>query len=119
MGRSLEQEAARTAAMERVRVLLAERPLSNFDISARLGIPSGTVYAYLREMEENGEAYKMDGHDERGRKRWALDSEDHQAATDRAQAEQARRAWKVPARQVGMQRDPLVAALFGPARRAA
>lgn len=31
-------------------------------------------------------------------------------------AEHAQLAWIVPARQMGMPRDPLVAALFGPAR---
>jgi len=118
-GRSEDQAARLAAAMDQVRALLAEQPLSCFDISAKLGMPAGTVYRYLCAMEEVGDVYKMAGHDGRGRKTWALDSEDHQAATDRAQAEHARRAWIVPVRQVGMTRHWMDVALFGPARGAA
>lgn len=117
MGGRLEDQAARrAAAIEQVRTLLAAQPLSCSDVATQLGMPSNTIYRYLCLMEEVGEVYRLEGHDGNGRKIWALDSEDHQAATDRAHAEHARRAWIVPARQVGMWRDSLDVALFGPAR---
>lgn len=118
-GHTLEQVSRREAAMQRIRKMLADQSMSCFDLSAELGIPSGTVYGYLRNLEEQGEVYQLEHLDDRGRKAWALDSEAQQAATDRVAAEHAKRAWIVPARQIGMHRDELVAALFGPAQGAA
>lgn len=118
-GHTSDQAARRAAAIERVRALLTEQPRSCFDLAAVTGIPSGTMYRYLCHMKEEGEAYQMDALDDRGRKTWAIDSEALQMATDRAAAEHSKRAWIVPARQIGMPRDPLVAALFGPAAGAA
>lgn len=118
-GHTSDQVARRAAAIEQVRALLAEQAMSCFDLSARLGIPARTVYGYLTHLQDMGEVYQMDSLDDRGRKTWALDDEEQQVATDRAQAEHAKRAWIAPARQIGIPRDPLVAALFGPAQGAA
>lgn len=114
-GHTSDQVALRSAAIEEVRALLKDKPQSCFDLSAALGIPSSTIYSYLATLQDMGEVYQMEALDDRGRKTWALDDDAKQVATGRAQAEHSRRAWIVPARQVGMQRDPLVAALFGPA----
>lgn len=118
-GHTSDQVARREAAIEQVRALLAVGPMSCFDLSARLAIPARTVYGYLTHLQDMGEVYQMDALDERGRKTWALDDEAQQVATDRAVAEHARRAWIVPARQVGMHRHWMDEALFGPAPGAA
>jgi hypothetical protein len=118
-GHTGDQAARREASIQKIRELLTEMPHSCFDLSAAVGIPSSTVYNYLRTMQEDGEVYQMDALDDRGRKTWAADSEALQAATDRAAAEHSKRAWVVPARQIGMPHDPLVAALFGPAQMGA
>lgn len=114
-GHTGDQVARREAAIQKILELLIPKPRSCFDLSAVISIPSSTVYNYLRALQEEGEVYQMDALDDRGRKTWAVDSEALQAATDRAAAEHSKRAWIVPARQIGMPRDPLVAALFGPA----
>jgi predicted ArsR family transcriptional regulator len=118
-GHTSDQVALRSAAIEDVRALLKDKPQSCFDLSAALGIPSSTIYGYLATLQDMGEVYQMDAFDDRGRKTWAIDNAAQQVATGRAQAEHSRRAWIVPARQVGMKRDPLIEALFGPAPGAA
>lgn len=114
-GHTADQLARRDAAMDRIRELLTEKPQSRAELAAVLGIPSGTVYGYLCSLQEMDEVYQMDHTDEKGRKVWAADGAAQQAGASRGAAEHTKRAWIVPARQMGMPRDPLVAALFGPA----
>lgn len=118
-GHTADQIARRDAALVRIRELLAEKPRSRVDLAVALGIPPGTVYGYLCQMQELDEAYQMEHTDEKGRRVWAADSDTEQAGNSRAHAEHQKRAWIVPARQMGMLRDPLVAALFGPAQQGA
>lgn len=113
------QVARREAAMKTVRELLAKKPQSAFDLSAHLHAPSSTIYGYLRSMEAFGEVYQMDGVDSRGRKTWAVELRSIEPSADKAWAEHASRARIVKAEQVGIPRDPFVAALFGPAQHAA
>lgn len=115
-GHAADQAARRAEAIEQMQTMLAERPMSCFDLAASIGVPAGTVYGYLRTLEEEGEVYQLDGTDGRGRKTWAADSEAKRIATDRTQAKHERRVWVVPARQIGMQRHWMDVALFGPAQ---
>ena len=116
-GHTGDQVARRATAIEKIRELLAEKPMSNMDLAVALGIPPRTVYGYLNYLQAVDEAYQLDAPDSRGRKVWVLD--DEQESVDAAVAQHAQRAWIVPARQLGMPRDPLVAALFGPTQGAA
>lgn len=118
-GHTADQVARRAEAIEKIRKLLPERPMTNLELAVRLNIPARTVYGYLCHLQDLGEAYQMNATDSRGRKTWAMDDDAQQVAAGRAAAEHAQRAVIVPARQVGMPRDGLVAALFGPARRTA
>jgi hypothetical protein len=117
-GHTLEQAARREAAIQKIRDLLAERPMTNMELAVRLDVPPRTAYGYLCHLQDMGEVYQMDGTDSRGRKTWTMDDAKKVNST-RAMDEHSKRAWIVPARQMGMPRDPLVAALFGPARGAA
>jgi hypothetical protein len=112
-GHTADQIARREATLVRIRDLLAKKPHSRVDLAIALGIPSGTVYGYLCQMQEVDEVYQLERTDEKGRKLWAAEGG---KATPRGVVEHQKRAWIVPARQMGMQRDALVAALFGPAR---
>jgi predicted ArsR family transcriptional regulator len=118
-GHTVDQVARRAAAIDKIRELLAETPMTNVELAVKLNLPARTVYGYLCHLQDMGEAYQMEGTDGRGRKTWAMDDDAQQVATDRAQAEHARRAWVVPARQVGMQRHWMDVALFGPAQQGA
>lgn len=107
-----DQIARRDAALVRIRELLAEKPHSRVDLAFALGIPSGTVYGYLCQMQELDEVYQLDHTDEKGRKLWAVEGG---KAPSRGAVEHQKRAWIVPARQMGMQRHWMDVALFGPA----
>lgn len=109
-----EQIARRDAAIKQIRVLLGQQPRSRYDLASIIGIPSTTVYGYLRQMEQDGEAYQTERTDACGRKLWAMEGAG-QMAKDRAETEHSKRAWVVPARQMGMQRHWMDVALFGPA----
>jgi hypothetical protein len=113
-GHTADQIARRDAAIERLREALAEKPLSRAELAVVLGIPARTVYGYLCSLQEVGEVYQMDHTDEKGRKVWALDNAQH-AASSRGADEHQKRAWIVPARQMGMPRHWMDVALFGPA----
>lgn len=115
-GHTTDKVARRNAALDQMRELLGKQPMSCGGLSAALGLPSGTIYGYLRYLESEGEVYLTHMVDEEGRKTWAIDNEELRVATDRKPVDYGQRAWTVPARQMGMQRDPLVAALFGPAQ---
>jgi hypothetical protein len=114
-GHTGSQVARREAAMKRVRDLLAEKPRSAFDLSAVMHLPSSTIYGYLRTLEAFDEAYQMAGVDHRGRKTWAICVNWADVSSEKVQSEHAKRARIVKAEQIGMPRDPLVAAMFGPA----
>jgi hypothetical protein len=110
-----EKLRRRDAACERIRVLLAKQPMSVGAIAADLGLNTGTVYGYLCFMAELGEVRRA-GVPGARRPLWELGVE-HPAKLE-ANAVRPQGAVIVPAVQVGMHRDGLVAALFGPARGA-
>ncbi len=117
-GHTADQIARRDAALVRIRDLLAEKPHSRVDLAIALGIPSPTVYGYLCQLQEQDEVYQMDHKDEKGRAVWALENDAEQAGVSRAAAEHQKRAWIVPARQMGMFRHWMDVALFEPAKGA-
>lgn len=117
-GHTATQAARREAAMKQVRELLAQKPRSAFDLSAVLHLPASTIYGYLRAMDGIGEVYQMDGVDGRGRKTWAINLNWDPSKDEKALAEHVNRARIVKAEQEGRQRDPFLAALFGPANAA-
>lgn len=113
-----EKIARREVAMERILVLLAEKPLSVTDIAQDLKISQNTAYGYLRYMVELGDVHRTDETEENGRALWALGRDEGNLA-EVPKHPGFKGVVNVPARQVGIPRDPLVAALFGPAREAA
>jgi hypothetical protein len=109
--------ALRSAAVKRIGELLDKCPLSAVDLAKVLRINSNTAYGYLRYMAEMGEVRRTGKFDASRRELWELGAED----PARLEVREARSngATIVPACQVGMWRDPLDVALFGPARGAA
>ena len=108
-----EKLRRRDAACMRIRALLAEQPMSVGAIASDLGLNTGTVYGYLCFLAELGEARRA-GVPGARRPLWELGVED--AAKLEAHAMRPQGVVVVPAVQMGMWRDPLDVALFGPAR---
>jgi hypothetical protein len=104
-----EMAAERDARLERLLELLAVQRMSGPDIAEALGISRPTASEYLRRLEATGDARRTLERDNCGRELWMIGSGEEFASPARI----------VPARQVGMWRDALVAALFGPARQEA
>lgn len=113
-GHTADQVARRAAAIERVRALLAVEPASSRALADQLELNTHTVHRYLLDMEQEGTACKAGRHDKNGRLMWKVCTPEESIAT-----EHGNRALITRARQVGMARDPLVQALFGPAGRVA
>lgn len=116
-----EKRALRAVSVVRIRELLAGGPRTVIAIAADLGVSNSGAYSFLRYMAHDlREVRKADHQDAKGRDLWEL-GEDLMLPTpdELLDASFARQAKSVPARQVGMQRDRLVAALFGPAAGAA
>jgi hypothetical protein len=109
--------AMRAEAVKRIRELLGRARLSVVDLARVLRINSNTMYGYLRYMAEIGEVRRSGEFDAERREKWELGTEDP-AKLQKHEAK-PHGAVIVPARQVGMWRDPLDVALFGPAREAA
>jgi hypothetical protein len=109
--------ARRDAGTERIRALLAERAMTVTDLAVELRQSQGTTYAYLRYLAEMDEVHRTDAVDVHQRKMWALGPDESNVAEVETK-EKFQGAVIVPARQLGIPRDPLVAALFGPARGA-
>lgn len=104
------KDAAREAAIERINALLAQGPASRATISATLGLNENTCSIYLgymrkeRMIRTNGKRRSFAALE------WEL-GEDPNLPPE-GYADQR----SVKACQVGIKRDWLVAALFGPAR---
>lgn len=109
--------AMRAEAVTRIRELLGKAKLSVVDLARVLRINSNTVYGYLRYMAEMGEVRRSGEFDAERREKWELGAED--PVKLQKQEVKPQGAVIVPARQVGMSRDGLVAALFGPAKHGA
>jgi DNA-binding CsgD family transcriptional regulator len=106
--------ALRAEAVTRILELLGKANLSVVDLARVLRINSNTVYGYLRYMAEMGEVRRSGEFDADRREKWELGAEDPGKLN--VTEKRPIGAVIVPARQVGMWRDPLDVALFGPAR---
>jgi hypothetical protein len=113
-----EKVSRREIAIERIAELLAEKPRTVIDLAAELSIPWNTVYGYMRFMAEVGDAHQTGEFATNRREFWAAGRAKPGQVLESLDAN-PRRTVVVPARQVGMLRDPLVAALFGPAQMGA
>jgi len=94
----------RDERLDQLLALLAERRMTGPDIAEALGVSRPTAHEYLRRLQAAGEVRPTQERDRRGRQLWMVTSEQEFASPAKI----------VPARQVGMWRDALVAALFGP-----
>jgi hypothetical protein len=112
-----EKVSRRDRAIVRIGELLAEKHRTVVDLAAELSIPWNTVYGYLRFMQEVGDAHQTGRFAGDRREFWAAGPV-HPGEPVESLDDSPRNAWIVPARQMGMPRDPLVAALFGPAQAA-
>jgi predicted ArsR family transcriptional regulator len=114
---NVEKIARRANAIARFRELLAVRPMTVNELAAVVQLPPNTTYQYLCQMAEDGEAQRQ-GEGAVGRQtRWILGAD--KDAQDESHPSRAHGAVIVPARQVGMKRNPWDVALFGPAPTAA
>jgi predicted HTH transcriptional regulator len=100
-----EMAIQRDARLEHLLKMLAERRMSGPEVAEALGVSRPTAHEYLRRLESTYEAKRAVERDASGRQLWMLTTEKEFSSP----------ATIVPARQVGMWRDALVAALFGPA----
>lgn len=112
-GHTAEVIARRDEAVEQIKVMLAEQRMPALEVAAQLGVPMGTAYGWLTYMKDLGEAHQVDAPG--GRKLWAP-GRDPVTSEVEGVDEHAKRAWIVPARQVGMFRHWMDVALFGPAK---
>lgn len=108
--------AAREAALSKALELFAQGPMTTVEMIAALGVNRSTGFAYLRKLRADGKVYLTD--DKRdGLGLYALGTEPSLTCSDEeVDAAMELKQYVARAGQVGMWRDPLVAALFGPAQ---
>lgn len=113
--------AHRAEVCARIAVLLEAGPMSAADISDAVGIRHSTGQCYLRFMRTHlRTARKTEQLTKYGRCNWELGADPTVPTADEAlDAAFAPRRRMPPAKQIGFERDPLIAALFGPATRPA
>jgi hypothetical protein len=109
------QVARREACIQQMRILLGRRPMTVADVAAELAIPVNTAYGYLRHMADEGHARRADEIGPKNQQLWML-GVGTKGPLVRKEASAFRGPVVVPARQVGMWRDPRDVALFGPAQ---
>jgi hypothetical protein len=101
-----------------VRLLTEHGSVATGQIVEALGVNERTVVAYLRYLRDVKRTIRRSGY-LKGATLWEL-GEDTTARKKTPPVEEMRQSQAfVPARQMGMRRDALVAALFGPAVREA
>jgi hypothetical protein len=116
-GRSVaEIVEQRDAALARVRAMLAEKPVTVHDVCVALGVARGAAYRLLKHLAVDDEAHPTRKFDAKRRELWAAGPGELRPSLSKGVV---RAVTTVRAEQVGAQRDPLVAALFGPAPGAA
>lgn len=111
--------ALRAENCARILVILSKGPMISANISAAAGLSQQACYCCLRYMRDSLHQIHADQRDSLGRNYWTLGTGD---APLRKRSKQAavivppdHRRVIVPARQMGMVRDGLLAAFFGPA----
>jgi hypothetical protein len=100
----------RAAFLKRIQKLLNVQPLTTDELNKELGLERYTLVSYLRYMRKEQRLIRQlaDG-------KWEMGEDPALPSVDADDGEGAKQQHVVPARQVGMRRDVLVAALFGPA----
>lgn len=115
-----EARARREVVLDQIRALLAVKQITAPDLIQELGLTRNTAHAHLAYLDELGEAHKTGKRDAQHRYLWAAGraplEQDEELEPEEVEPV---RVTTVQACQIGMRRDPLVAALFGPARGAA
>ena len=110
------RQERRIAACARILVALEAGPLAAGPVADLVGLNRSTGYAHLKYMASELRTVRRAGHDEEGRVTWELGEDFSLPTPDEClDAAFAARHATVPARQLGMSRDSLVAAFFGPA----
>jgi hypothetical protein len=116
-GRSLaEIIEQREKALARVRTMLAAGPVTAHDVCVELGMARGAGNRLLKHLAVDDEAHPTRMFDEKRRELWAAGPGEPGMMRPSLRKGVVRDVATVRAQQVGVQRDPLVAALFGPAR---
>jgi hypothetical protein len=110
-----ERLAHRAEVCVRIEALLEGGEMSVADISDQVGILRSTGQAYLRYMWRQLRLVRKTGQTSKwGRCNWELGADpDLPTADEMLDAAFAPIRKNLPARQIGMQRDPLVTAFFG------
>jgi hypothetical protein len=116
LGSKVAQQAARAEAVAKVTEALAEGPKTMAELLEVVKCLRPTMANYMRYMHKTLRVIHMTGQYRNRGELWALGA-DTTLPTFDEQLDQlfAAKCGTVPARQLGMWRDPLVAALFGPA----
>lgn len=114
------QMVVREAGVARIKLLLADGPRTPAELSQilaeELQVVRATVFGYVRYMHKSERSIRPTG-EMRGRgELWTLGADPALPAVDEA-PDGSFACATVPARQIGMCRDGLVAALFGPAQQ--
>ena len=116
-GRSVaEIVERREKALARVRTMLAAGPVTAHDICVELGMARGAGNRLLKHLAVDDEAHPTRKFDEKRRELWAAGPGEPGTMKPSLRKGVVRDVTTVRAEQVGAQRDPLVAALFGQAR---
>jgi hypothetical protein len=107
--------AAREDACNKILALLAKKPMTVAELMVETGLQDSTACRYMNYLAEMGEACRCEERGPSNRQIWRLGSDG--APPDKKERGNAFSGAKVvPARQVGMWRDPLDVAFFGPAQ---
>ena len=120
LGTKEQQQAARAAAIDTIVEQLQHGPKTAGELLDVVGCLRATLSNYLNHMHKTLRLIHMTGTYRNRGELWALGADTKLPSHDEAldQLFEVRRGTS-PARQIGMRRDPMVAALFGSARGAA
>jgi len=114
------KQGMRSYYTTKIESLLAEHgQMTRGRLAAELGIALNTLDTYLRYMRNELGMIRQIGKYLDGRPLWELGQDTGERRTNAPVKELHKQQQVVPAQQVGMWRDGLVAALFGPAQGAA
>lgn len=108
--------AARAEAAKQIAALLAIEPMTIAEIVAELGMSRSTIFSYMRHMHEKLLTIRKLDESRDGSLLWTTGPDPAiQAKDEEFDKRMVEKRYAVQAHQIGMQRDYLVAALFGPA----
>jgi len=98
--------------MPKIEALLKQQgSMTREEICAELGLGESAALTYLRRMRLDGKVCRIETR-KGGAILWELGEDQLLDAPD---SKDGMKQHTVPARQLGMERDPMIAALFGPA----